>query len=444
MANVYVYSGAGGAGTGADWTNAYTTLVAAGAAKAAGDRFFVAHDHDENLGSALTVTLPGTVTAPNLVLCVNRAGSVPPVSADLRTTAILRTTGAFNVTVNGFAHVHGISVKSNSAAASGGGAISLSGAGSQVQRWDSCNFQALSTAATNIGFGAGTAMFWNNCTIRFGSASDTLNMTSACTFEWKNSTAIDGAGSVPNTLFSDPSRAGTIILEGVDLSALSSKTIFAATSFASKAYLQRCKLPATVTINGVPTGGIGKAEYTLINCDNGAVNYRNEKHAYNGDLTTETTVVRTGGASDGTTPVSHKIITTANSNFSFPFTCMALLSDWNDTVGSPVTVTVYGTWATGSSVPNKEDIWIDVEYQGSSASPVGSIATSGNADVLASAACDSDGSTWGGTPAGGGTPTPFKMVATFTPQMEGPFTVYVRCARASTNAFYIDPKVALS
>jgi hypothetical protein len=60
MANVYVYSGAAGAGTGADWTNAYTTLTAALAAKAAGDDFWVAHDHAETQASALTLTSPGT------------------------------------------------------------------------------------------------------------------------------------------------------------------------------------------------------------------------------------------------------------------------------------------------------------------------------------------------------------------------------------------------
>jgi hypothetical protein len=436
MANVYIYSGAGGAGTGADWANAYTTTAAAAAAKAAGDIFYIAHDHDENQGSAITITFPGTVTAPNLLLCVDRAGSVPPVSADLRTTAIIRTTGAFAITVNGFVYGYGVTIKPNSAAASGGGTINLTSAGSQVQRWDSSNFQTLTTSAASISFGAGSSMYWNNCTARFGAVGHSIAMTSACLLDWRNSTAVDGAGSAPTSLFIDPSRAGTIFLEGVDLNAMSSKTLFAATSFALKATLMRCKLPSTVTINAAPTGGIGKAEFTLIDCDNGAVNYRNEKHGYAGDLTTETTIVRTGGATDQTTPVAHKIITTSGASWAFPFTSLPLHTKWNDTVGSPVTVTVYGIWG-GGAVPNKEDIWIDVEYHGSSGSPLGSIATSGNADVLASAACDTDTSTWGGST------TKFKMVATFTPQLKGPYTVYVRCGKASST-FYIDPKAVLS
>src|SRR4029077_14277585 len=98
MANVYVDSNAAGAGTGADWANAYTTLGAALTAKAAGDSFFVAHNHAETAASAKVLTSPGTVSNPCFIYCVSSAGSVPPVSADLRTTATITTTGAFAIT----------------------------------------------------------------------------------------------------------------------------------------------------------------------------------------------------------------------------------------------------------------------------------------------------------------------------------------------------------
>src|SRR3990167_972428 len=94
MAHVYVDSNAVGAGTGADWANSYTTLAAALTAKAAGDNFWVSHDHAETQASAMTLTSPGTAASPCKVMCVDSAGSVPPASADLATTATITTTGA--------------------------------------------------------------------------------------------------------------------------------------------------------------------------------------------------------------------------------------------------------------------------------------------------------------------------------------------------------------
>ena len=82
MASYYVYSGAGGAADGSSWANAYTTMaLALASGKVAGDIFYLAHDHNESTGASVTLTFPGTAASPNKVLCVNRAGSVPPVAA---------------------------------------------------------------------------------------------------------------------------------------------------------------------------------------------------------------------------------------------------------------------------------------------------------------------------------------------------------------------------
>src|SRR4051812_1910841 len=103
MANRYVYSGAAGTATGADWTNAHTTLTAAITSGAAGDVYYVAHDHSETAASSVTLTFKGTAATPDRVLCVNRAGSVPPVAADLVSapSALVEATGANTLLVNG-------------------------------------------------------------------------------------------------------------------------------------------------------------------------------------------------------------------------------------------------------------------------------------------------------------------------------------------------------
>jgi hypothetical protein len=439
MADVYVYSGAGGAGTGADWANAYTTLAAAGTAKAAGDRFFVAHDHAETQASAMTITMPGTVSSPNQIICALRTGSVPPVSADLRTTATISTTGANAMTISGHFYCYGIAFRVNAAAAGGGGALNLVNSSSNQQRYDSCSFQLLSTAAGgNVAMGTtSTSLYLKNTTMRFGNVGDQISV-SRSRFEWVDTaSAIDSAGSAPTTLFNFPSSAPAhVVLEGVDLSFLgAAKTLFPALGNPIDVLMKDCKLNASVTISAAQTAGsLSGGNVRLIRCDS-SNNYRLEKHSYGGDQTTETTIVRTGGASDGTQAIAYKVITTANSRWSDPFTCIPI-TIWNNTTGSAITATVYGIWG-GGAVPNKEDIWIEVDYMGTSGNPQGTLATSGNADILATAACDSDASTWGGST------TAFKMAATFTPQNKGPLTVYIRCAKASST-FYIDPKVVLS
>lgn len=435
MANVYVRSGAVGAGTGADWTNAYTTLAAACTAKAAGDVFWVSEDHAETQASAITVTAPGTVASPNQILCVNHSGTVPPVSADLRTTATISTTGANAITLNGFLYCYGIIFQVNSAAAGGGGAINLTGTAGNQQRYDSCIFRCLSTAAGgNINSGVSSGLYWNNCSVKFGAAADTIILGRG-RFVWTNTpTAIDPAGTLPTTLFAAAGGTAYITLEAVDLVAISAKTIFASQGFPVDVLLKDCKLPASITINATQVGGISQGNVNLIRCDSGAVNYRTEKHNYAGDQTTETTIVRTGGASDGTQQVAFKVVTTANSRWADPFTCIPI-SIWNDST-SAATATVYGIWG-GGAVPNKEDIWVDVEYLGSGSTPQGSFISSGNADILATAANVTDASTWGGST------TAFKMAVTLTAGMKGPLTVYVRCAKVSST-FYIDPKVVLT
>lgn len=435
MALKYLRSGAGGAATGADWANAYTTMSAAASGMSAGDTLYISEDHSESTAGAVTITFPGTAASPNKAICVNHSGSVPPVSADITTGASVATTGANGITIAGGVYCNGVTFATNTGGATGGGTIVLT-SGSVNQRFDNCNFRPLSSGASAINGSAGNIIYWNNCTVKFAAAGSAIGMANGAGLFWKNSTAVDGAGTLPTTLFNDPARACTVYCENVDFSNLSSKTIFPATAFAIKAFLVRCKLPGTVTIAGTPTGGPDRAEIHLINSDSGATNYRTEKYSYAGTLTTETTIVRTGGATDGTTSVAHKIVTTANSSWSFPFVSLPLFTVWNDTTGSAITVTVYGIWG-GGAVPNKEDIWIDAEYPSSSSFPLGAQVTSGNADVLATAANSSDTSTWGGST------TKFKMAVTFTPQQKGPITVYVKAALASST-FYIDPLPVIS
>lgn len=436
MANVYVYSGAAGAGTGADWANAYTTLAAACTAKAAGDTFFIAHDHAETQASTMTITSKGTEATPCRFYCVNRAGSVPPVSADLRTTATISTTGASNISLAGtVAECYGIIFTAGDSTNSASIFV-----GSTLNRTYKLNACALRLNGNHVAGrlqiasgAAGNFVSMENTTVQFANTSQLMLSNGRVIWRYTPS-AVTGA-TIPTILLSY--AGGGWYLEGVDLSAVGSGKIIAdniGTPNAS-AVIKDCKLGASVTVAQNPVA-VGSAETVIIRCDSGDSNYRTEKYAFGGTQTTETTIVRSGGASDGTTPISWKIVTTANSEWEYPFECLPI-SIWNETVGSSVTVTVEGIWG-GGAVPNNNEIWIDVEYLGTSGFPLASKATSTKADGLAAGSAITAGSgTWGGST------TKFAMSATFTPQEIGPITIYVNAAKVSST-FYVDPKVTVS
>jgi len=239
---------------------------------------------------------------------------------------------------------------------------------------------------------------------------------------------------LPTTLLQLVSTKSASLIEGVDLSALGAgKALFATLVVNAKAVFKDCRLGASVGVAGAIT--VAQTTVDLIRCDSGDTNYRQERYVFEGVLTTETTIVRTGGASDGTTPISWKIVTTASPKWFAPFKCFPLVI-WNETVGSAITLTVE---CIASAVLNNDDIWFDVEYLGTSGFPQGNFATSGKTDILATGAANPTSTeTWGGALTG-----KFKLSKAITPQEKGPITVYVRVAKASQTV-YVDPKITVT
>jgi hypothetical protein len=277
--------------------------------------------------------------------------------------------------------------------------------------------------------GANFRCILRNCTFNLPVLGDTVT--------FRGVTMIGGgvAGSViPTEFVRDSANHAKNYFLGVDLSALGSgKTIVQRQTEPARNSFVNCKLGASVTLSAAATlPGDGVADF--INCDSADTNYRSALYMHGGDLQTETTVIRTGGASDGVTGISWKVTTNADAKQLHPFTTFPLVI-WNTTAGSAVTVTVE---CRGPSVPNNDQVWMDIDYLGTSGFPISTRATTGLADILATAAaCTSSSEAWGG-----GTSS-FKLVKTITPQEAGPITVHVNVGWASQTV-YIDPKVTLS
>jgi hypothetical protein len=383
-----------------------------------------------------------TIANPIKVICASRAGSVPPVSADRLATATVTTTGASSITFGAlFAHFDGIIFNAGTGATAAN--INLSNTSGLWLRFDNCSLRLATTASTSKirlgsgGTGWGSLSEWNNTTVSFGAVGQTIEI--GASLKWHN-TPSALSGSIPTVVFTPlTSEGGFIECIGVDFSAAGSgKTLVGGGGIVATASIRfiDCKLDAAVTKSAVPTAAPASHNIDFIRCASSGVNYTVHHHRMPGLLIEETTIVRTGGASDGTTTIAWKIVTTANCAFGMPFECPAI-AIWNDTTGSAVTATVEGIWG-GGAVPNDDDIWLDVEYLGDASSPQGSFVNDGKADLLATAAGQTSSSeTWGGST------TKFKLVVAFTPQMKGWCYCRVKVGRASTT-MYIDPLCVLS
>lgn len=430
-------------GAFAAWAAPHARIANACAANwgASGDDFYVADNHAETQSSSLTITLPGTGALPNRLLCVNHSGSMPPVAADLLTTASVATTGFANISLAGNGYIRGIIFSAGTG--SGGGTLSMA-TGSNRMRLDCCALNVVNTAAGGQIFmgsnsGAGGYAEWINTTVSFANAAQTI-LARAIVLRWLNTPSAI-AGTTPTTLFAAQSGTTTVYLHGVDLSALGSgkNLIDASGSVYGKFELENCKLGASVGLTTGSVAAIYATRVRLVNCDSAATNYRYLYQDYAGSITQETTIVRSGGASNGTTPFSRKLVSTANSSWHTALTSDPVMV-WNDST-SPVTVSI--PILNDGVTLTTADIWVEVEYLGDASTPQASFASGAAATVLtAGSSWDTDSSsTW--TTTGLSSPVQQLLSVTFTPAMIGPLQVRVYLARPSTTV-YVDPKVQVS
>lgn len=433
--NTVTWTNLGVVGNFTGWQAPHARLANALAATwgQASNAFYVADNHAETQATAMTLTFPGasgTTYTGNTVYCVDHTVAVPPTT--LATTGTITTTGASAIAIAGSFYMYGLTF--NMGTGAGSSVFTVNNTSRGYECYDSCKFALKQSASPILLYNSGASeVIKNNCTIEYNSAS--ANTVPRSLFlRWNNVTL---TGTAPTTLFADNSTSGQVIVTASDLSLLAAgKTLVGALDNGGSypwAFID-CKLGAGVVVATTPNfpGSIGA---DLVRCDSGATSYRTERYRSAGTQTVETTIIRTGGATDGTTPIAWKIVTTANAKWVISFESLPI-SIWNDSTSS-ITVTIYGIWG-GGAVPNNDDIWIEAEYLGSSSTPQASFATSTKANNLAAgSAIASDSSTWGGST------TKFAMSVTFTPGMKGPINIVVKAAKASST-FYIDPRPAIS
>lgn len=427
------------ADNGSTWALANATLAGAITDAVAGDTIYVSQVHAEStVGGALT--FPGTLASPVSVICANDAAEPPTAVA---TSGAITITGSTNLQLNGSAFLYGLAF---SVGATGNPNIFFAGADLAFVRATACSFSFGSGTSTGSRFTFGSTTAGNessfigeNCTFGFNNASQAMLPRFAKTRLLGGS--ISGA-AVTNLI------AQTIVSvdfewSGGDLSAgSSSMNLLAASQLGvGTVVFRNCKLPASWSgslLAGAPLNTAFRAE--MYNCDSSDTNYRLWVEDYAGSIRSETTIVRTGGASDGTTSLSWKMASSANAEYPLITLDSPEIARWNDTTGSAITVTV--EVVTDNVTLTDAECWLEVQYLGTSGFPLGTFVNDCKADFLASAANQTSSSeTW--TTTGLGTPVKQKLSVTFTPQEKGYIHAVVKLAKASTTV-YVDPLLTVT
>ena len=429
---------------GVIWAAPHARLRNAFSWGAAGDTFYLGDDHAATEAATITYSCPGTVASPCRVICVSDAAA-PPTA--LATTAQEIVTGNTTLRWNS-THVYVYGVKFNAGTTNGDGTIGLvNGSGSVNAVFENCEFNLVGTGANgrfNVGASstADATVTLINCISTFASTSQ--RMTFGVTKFKMHGGSIALTGSVPTIAFtqSSGSCAGTHCLVGVDLSAFNSgESLVDLAPNSNAAFLiQDCKLGASVAITTGTADGPGGISVRVVNSDSGDTNYRYAAHDYMGVETSETTIVRTGGASDGTTTVSGKIVTPATTTVFAPYRTYPV-ELWQETVGGAITATV--EMVTDNVTVTDAEVWLEIEYLGTSGFPLGAFASDRVADPIFGTPANQTSSSETWTTTGLGTPIKQKLAVTFTPQEKGVFRAVVCVAKASLT-MYFDPKVTVT
>lgn len=363
---------------------------------AAGDTIYVSASSAETLTSAASgVITTGSNTTVTSIICVSNTPSLPPVTGDITTGASITCSSSSFPSLTGAIYMVGVALTSNAASLN----ISL---GTSYGHYVNCPFTlgGSSTQGLAIG-GPRTKNILENCTVGFG-GSNTAGISVSGRIIWKNTaSAVSKTGTNwPSQLFGanlGTNGSGDMLIENVDLSSFAGTNFIGSNSTAGRVVFKDCKLP-NITLGSGQVVYYGMAA-DFINCDTAGSIYNHSRWWAEGTQTTSTTAVRTGGASDGTTAYSWQIATSSLSQWIEPFESLPICI-WNTIITpSSTTITIEAAYV-GTSLPNTDDIWIDVNYYGTSSSTLGTCQTTTKSNVLASGTgWSSSTALWGGSAA---------------------------------------------
>jgi hypothetical protein len=435
MAVLYVRSTDGdNASDGTTWALAKLDGAGAAAIDTAGDRIFFSDNHAESTAAAISWAWAGTVADPTKIICGDDSAEPPTAVA---ATGTVTTTGNSNITCasGGYSFFYGLTFIAGSGAS--GTATINAQSGSAITNFANCSFQIATTGTssrTKLNLSSGVVSF-DNCTFKFAATAQGIQQDAAGSVIIKGGSLLSG-GSSPTALITSGGAGAWWLIDGLDLTnAAAGINLAASSDVGSDVTFRNCKLPASWSgsINSSTPGIMSR--YSMYNCDSGDTNYRLWIKTQLGEITSETTIIKTGGASDGTTGLSWKMVSNANAEYPLNLLCTDEIVQWNETTGSAITVTVDIVHDSVTNIQNDE-IWLEVQYLGTSGVPLGIFISDAAADILATPADQTDSSsTW--TTTGLTNPNTQQLNVTFTPQEKG--YIYAKvCLALASKTVYVD------
>jgi hypothetical protein len=435
-------------GSTVNWTFATISLeyLAQSAATilAAGDRIYFSQNHNYSAGASLVYTLPGTAAAPNELLCVDDSVT----SGFTLTTGALETVtaGNFTTTIAGAHNLSGVSF-TNAGTSNTNGFI-LSTGSDTPQNYESMQFLVTGGGGITSRINIGNTSNLSNGPIRFRNVDVKLTSTNGklqlngAGFEWLGGSFLSG-GSGGELICRSTVNIGKCqraIIEGVDYTNCAAGTNLTS-QVDSGAYIKLLNIKTPASWSGAPHSGTPTAggRVEVINADNADTHGQVWIDDSQGTVRKETTIVKNGGATDGSDQFSYKMVSNSLANFFSPLRSQ-IISFPNAVVGSSITVTIntiHSSIGAGSGGALQDDqIWLEARYLGTSGYPIGSRITDSKTNVLSTAADQASSSaTWASSPS---TPLGNDISVTFTPREIGVVQLFVCLAKPSATA-YFDP-----
>ncbi len=353
-----------------------------------GDTLWLRSTHAETQGTAITYNF-GTGQGASLeskIICITGT-HIPPISGDITTGASITTTSG-NITMSLLCYFYGITF-----VLSAGKPILGNGTTSTHMRYDSCTFNITSSSQTLIGnIGQRTDLI--NCT--FGVNSSTARLCFQGEVYWRDSATplTTSLAHYPSPLINVTSleSASHVLIENCNFSVYDGNNSATGPMFnvndvgAQRIVIKNCLPPSTAIFLPIVAAGGGTGWCVdVINTGASGHTYINQRFTMEGTQDTDATVVRTGGASDGTTPVSWKVTTPGMTppgytSWTRPFELIPI-DQWNTVINTDRIVTLEGWW-NGAALPNNDDIWLEATYFGTSGSTLGSRTSQGKVTYL--------------------------------------------------------------
>jgi hypothetical protein len=242
------------------------------------------------------------------------------------------------------------------------------------------------------------------------------------------------------------------LLKNVDLSAMcagaTARYLLAPAEAAPGLLLDRCKMPAGAGFSIANTGSYPFKELAGVypeirihHSSSSSQSYQFYERGLRGLSQHETTIVRTGGASNGDTPFSCKMASSAlfvKDNLQGLALPSIPIAGWLSGDASQ-TITVEGITDSAANLQNDE-VWMEVVYPADGTSGLGALASTKCAMLGTPADLASSTIAW--TTTGITNVNKFKFTATIDPGKVGPVEVIIYLAKANTT-IYIDPVITV-